>query len=163
MNFLFTFFVSLFGLLAFILLIFQGSDLIISSLIFLYSGEYKSVLEMGLDFSFGIFTVFKEENWIINSGLLGLDLIVNNFLTLQYSFYNRWVMMGISIIITIVIGLIGLLFRLEIRVNSSNPKTPEDVSLPYLFAFLLNMLILAPLIFGGYLGIIFKVVSSFFK
>ena len=162
MNFLFTFFVSLFGCLALLLFIFQISDIIISSLIFLYSGEYNSVLEMGLEYSLGMMTIFKEESWTISSGLLGLDLIVNNFLGLQYNSYGRWIMMGISLSIAILIGLMGLVSGLELRMKSSNPKTPDDVSIPYVSGFLLNVLIVAPLIFGGYLGITLKFLFSFF-
>ena len=164
-NQIFTFFAWVFGNLTMLLGGVLFLDLILSSVAFLFVGDFWSIIQICLESHLGSGGgAFDASNWKLDSGLKGLDLIVNWFLSLQYQVTGRWKMFAISLFVSLIILIVGLLvFDLDLVINSSNPKTPKDISIVCLIGSLTVLIMIAPLLFGGIFGfykIIFEWITS---
>ena len=135
----------------FLLFLYIGSiligDLIISTIFFIFTGNWTSVLQMLLNYSLIEATFLRQEIWKISTDLIGLNYLVNEFIALQYSPTGRWIMFGISFFLFIVFFLAGAwIFDKDFL---------EDNDGPAALAMLTVILIVAPLQIGLLLAIAF--------
>ena len=84
-------------MLGFILL----ADLFASSFVFLFTGEFVSYIQRFVSGFSGDWSLLWQSNWMINTGLKGLDQIVNLWIGFQYSQIGRLILLG---------TLVGLFF-----------------------------------------------------
>ena len=149
----FSYFLGIFMTICFTLAVYLFADLIISTVFFIIYGYWTSVFQNALTLFYQKMYVFGPEIWRINTSLLGLNYLINEFVALQFTVAGRWLMFGISLFVTIVLLIIGVIFDIELKDKSSNPNTPEDVSLVWMLGILSYILILAPIVFGVPFGI----------
>jgi hypothetical protein len=77
-------------------------DYLITGIIFIFTGSFDSVLQLGLEFSDSTWNYFfSSSNYTLDTPLDGFDILINSFLELQYSVLGRWKMLGISLLIGI--------------------------------------------------------------
>ena len=157
MSNVYTFFLTFFLTTFLVLIIFVTCDYLISSIVFIFSGSFESIIQKGLNFSI-LFT--SKENWQIATGLLGFDKIINYFLGLQFDVSGRW------LLIVIILGILVVLFPLEnalslkFNYKSSNPSTPDDISWIAALAFFTCFIFLLPAFFGLLSGV-FSIINIF--
>ena len=124
-------------------------DIIITSIIFLFSGNFDSFLQRSIFKAAMDGTLIAYPDvWRINTELQGLNFLVNWFIELQFSISGRWKMLGISSIISFILLIFGLFFNFDIKTNSSNPKRPTDTSIVCIFSGFVTLATLLPLING---------------
>ena len=97
-------FSGLFYTIALGLLVYQLLDLPITAFVFLWTGEFSSVLQKALDLGITEATFLSEDSWQLHTGLKGFDWLINSFISLQYSVSGRWMMVGISGVISILMA-----------------------------------------------------------
>lgn len=95
---------SFFAGAALALLFYQLLDLLITSVVFLWTGEFNSVYQKALPLGISVATVFSEDTWQLHTGLKGFDWLANSFMALQYSTSGRWMMLGIAGLISVLMG-----------------------------------------------------------
>lgn len=96
---------------------------IIAKLIgFLITGNW--VFNFDNYFKTNDFLIWYPKNWLIDTGLIGLDKIINSFINLQYEFWGRLKMLFISIGLLFLSGAIRGIFQLkDMTLMSPTPKT----------------------------------------
>ena len=67
-------------------------DLIGSSILYLFLGEFNSYLGGHINAFSGDFYFLSQENWRVSTGLIGFDEIANGLISLQYTVTGRWIM-----------------------------------------------------------------------
>ena len=142
MRILISFLANLFFQIACALSSYLVLDVIISSIRFLFTGQYSSVLQMlisgeiipEIDPFFG--------SWSISTPLQGFDYLLNNFINLQFSVSGRWIMLGISATIALVIYVLAGITGYEIR--ESSVSRPTDLSAEAFVAAMVMLFILLP-------------------
>lgn len=128
-------------------------ELLISSIVFIFSGNFESILQQSLEKSMVMgMDFFTPDVWKLNSGLKGLDFIINWFIGLQYSVIDRWMLFAICSGIAVTFFAVGIFFDFEIIEKSSNPKTPKDISIVSLFSLLAALAFISPIFWGGLTG-----------
>jgi len=162
-NRVFTFFAWVFGGIALQLGLYLLLDLLFTSTAFIFSGNFDSILQLSLEQSTSSgFGLFLSENWRLDSGLKGLDLIINWFIGLQYTVTGRWIMFALCSGITIILVIVGGYFDLEFIDKSSNPKTPNDISIVGLISCITALALITPIFWGGLAGFLL-ITLEFFK
>ena len=152
-DYVFTYFLSLFFFICFSLAIYLFADVIISTVFFVIYGYWTSVFQNLFTLVNQKTDVFGPEVWRINTSLIGLNYLINEFVALQFSVAGRWLMFGISLFVTIVLLIIGVIFDIELKDKSSNPNTPEDVSLVWILGAFSYLFIIAPFVFSVPFGL----------
>ena len=147
---IFTFFAWVFFGISMQLGLFLFLDLLFTSIAFIFSGAFDSILQKGIEKSITASTGFLSEDiWRLNTGLKGLDLIINWFIGLQYNIVSRWIMFAVCLGISIALLFLGEVSQLKFIDKSSNPKTPQDVSLVGAISVLTAMILVAPIYMGA--------------
>ena len=134
-------------------------DLLFTPIAFIFSGNFDSILQWLLEKSTSSFGLFLSENWRLASGLKGSDLIINWFIGLQYTVTGRWIMFALCSGIMIILLIVGDYLDLEFIDKSSNPKTPNDISIVSLISGATALALIAPMFFGGLFGILIMTVE----
>ena len=148
-NQIFSFFAVFFFGIAMFLGFYILIDIIITSIIFLFSGNFDSFLQRSIFKAAMDGTLIAYPDvWRINTELQGLNFLVNWFIELQFSISGRWKMLGISSIISFILLIFGLFFNFDIKTNSSNPQRPTDISIVCIFSGFVTLATLLPLING---------------
>ena len=127
------------GALAFYLVL----DIIITSVRFLFIGQYSSVLQLFISGDL----IKPEKNplwvsWSISTPLRGFDYLLNNFMNLQFSVSGRWIMLGISA--TISLGFYGFASITGYEIREKSLSRPTDMSSEAVVASIVMVLILFP-------------------
>ena len=125
-------------------------DLILTSIIFIFSGEFSSFLSASIAEFSEVMGVYPDD-WQMNTPFNGIDRIINYIIAQQYSFSGRLYSFFISAGIGIVIIAASVRFDFELIVNSR--KNKDDISVLYYIALLLFLPILAPTVIGSLGGI----------
>ena len=128
-------------------------DAIFSTIFFLIYGIWDSYLQKVMNHGILFLGELGQEIWKINSGFVGFDFLVNEFIGLQYSELGRWKMLGVSLLILILPFASAIIFKSDITGKSSNPKTPDDISIAAIFGQISCLAILAPFTIGSLIGI----------
>jgi hypothetical protein len=158
----FTFFAMVFTYLALQLGWLLLLDLLITSIVFIFSGNFESILQKGLEKSITYGTdFFTSDIWKINSGLEGLDLIINWFIGLQYNVADRWIMFALCSGIAISLFAAGVFFDFKFIDKSSNPQNPNDISLVNLFSLFSALALISPIFWGGVTGFCIMIMEFF--
>lgn len=155
-DYVLSYFVGIFMTSCFTLAIFLFADVVISTVFFMIYGYWTSVFQNAFTLFLERTDLFGPEAWRINTGLIGLNYLINEFVALQFSVAGRWLMFGISIFVTIVLLIIGVIFDIELMDKSSNPNTPKDASFIWMLGSISYMIILAPLVFGVTFGLLMQ-------
>ncbi len=153
MSQIYTFIIWVFGGIALLIGAYHFIDLILTSIYFIIFGTFESVLQKSIEFEKPFDEILGIDNWKINTGMIGLNKIVNGYIALQYSVNERWVMFGISLVISVFTYFLGNVFKLRFIEFSSNPKTPKDISFVGLISLFVVIILLAPVIYKGMVGI----------
>ena len=74
-------------------------DAILSSIAFIFTGNFILVSEVGFNFYNQENILLSQENFRINTDLKGLDFLVNSFFEYQYSLAGRWRMLSCAVIV----------------------------------------------------------------
>ena len=99
-------------------------DYALTSIIFIFSGSFNLLSEVGFD-SFVINNnFFSQYNFIIDTELKGFDLLINSFIEFQYSHIGRWKMLGYCIAGTA--GLISLGSVVDLIPGNEEMEGPDD-------------------------------------
>ncbi len=133
-------------------------DIVISSLTFLVKGYWASTIQDTFKLLWNQTDIFEPETWRINTGLIGLDYLINEFISLQFSSIGRWKMFGVSAFFSIIFILIAFIFNFKIF--ESSLETSDKESIPWLLGALTSVALLAPLLIGVFL---MGVISFIFK
>jgi hypothetical protein len=134
-------------------------DLVFTPIVFIFSGNFESLLQQGLEewiaYSSGF---FASDTWKINTGLKGLDLMVNWFIKLQYDVLDRLVMFTLCCVVVIVSFVAGEFFGFSFIDKSSNPKTPNDIPIQGVVGIVAAYALIFPIIlsFFGVLILVLK-------
>jgi heme/copper-type cytochrome/quinol oxidase subunit 2 len=101
---------------------------------------------------------FASDTWKINTGLKGLDLMVNWFIKLQYDVLDRLVMFTLCCVVVIVSFVAGEFFGFSFIDKSSNPKTPNDIPIHGVVGIVAAYALIFPIIlsFFGVLILVLK-------
>ena len=78
----------------FLLLVGVILDAFLASIVFMVTGNFILVSEVGFDFYNQRFLLLSQENFRIHTELKGLDLLINSFIEYQYSMEGRWKMLS---------------------------------------------------------------------
>ena len=139
----------------FLLFLYIGSiligDLIISTIFFIFTGNWTSVVQMLLNYSLIEATFLRQEIWKISTDLIGLNYLVNEFIALQYSPTGRWIMFGSSFFLFIVC------FFARAWIVDKDFLVDNDVLT--VLAMLTVILIVAPLQIGLLLAIVYYAIQ----
>ena len=161
-NRIFTFFAWVSAGIALQLGFFLLLDILFTSTVFVFSGNFDSILQRSLEKSTSYADFLASEVWRLNSGLKGLDLIINWFIGLQYTVTGRWLMFVLSSGIMLILVIVSMYFDLEFIDKSSNPKTPNDISIVGLISVITALALISPVLWGGFMGF-FIITLEFFK
>lgn len=155
-NFIFTYLASIPYMISMSLFLILFIDTILTALVFIINGYWASVVQSSFILLLERFDLFRPEVWKINTGLVGFDYLTNQFIALQYSVSGRWKMLGFALLLSSICLIFSLIFNLEFKDKSSNPRTRDDVSVPFLLGNLTSLGLLIPLVFGACLiGILY--------
>ena len=69
-------------------------DAFFASIVFIFTGNFILVSEVGFDFYNQRNILLSQESFRIHTELKGLDLLVNSFIEYQYSMAGRWKMLS---------------------------------------------------------------------
>ena len=137
-------------------------DFICTPIAFIFSGNFESLLQLGLEEGSAAGGILGADFWRLNTGLLGFDKILNWFLGLQYSVSGRWLMLVISGGICFAMLLISLFLDREIKLfSSSNPQNSDDIGAAGLLGLIVAHGINIPVIYGSVFGLLFLAVEFF--
>jgi len=125
-------------------------DLILTSIIFIFSGEFSSFLSASIA-EFSEVTGVYPYDWQMKTPLKGVDRIINYIIAQQYSFSGRLYSFLISAGMGVVIIAASVRFDLELILNSR--KNKDDIPALYYIALLPILPILAPTVIGSFGGI----------
>ena len=161
LSHIFSYFILVFSYIAAYLGLSFIFDAILSSFVFIFSGNWESTLQTGFNSK-----VFSQEFlnghiWNVSTGLKGLDFLINEFLVLQFSVLGRWKMLGLAIVICLSVKVVMTVLNLELKHKSSNPKTPDDMSWANVSAMLTGLAMIGPG-FMAYLGSVMLLISGIF-
>ena len=147
-NLIFSFFITFFFGIAAFLGFYILIDIIITSIIFLFSGNFDSFLQRSIFKAAMDGTLIAYPDvWRINTELQGLNFLVNWFIELQFSISGRWKMLGISSIISFILLIFVLFFNIDIETGRSNPKRPADI-IVWILGVSVTLATLLPVIIG---------------
>jgi hypothetical protein len=145
MYHLFAYFFGLFILLLFFIFF----DYLSTSIIFIFTGSFDSVLQLGLEFSDSTWNYFfSSSNYTLDTPLDGFDILINSFLELQYSVLGRWKMLGISLLIGIPCLVLGIVIW---KIFDIEPT--EKMMTALFIPIALSLLTIAPIWAGFFMGI----------
>jgi hypothetical protein len=162
-NRVYTFFAWVSGGIALLLGNYLLIDLLFTSIDFIFSGSFDSILQRCLEKSTtSLASIFASDVWRLDSGLKGLDLIVNWFIGLQYSVSGRWTMFALCLGIFLFLIIVGVFLDLEFIDKSSNAKTPDDISIVGLISGIVAIALISPVGWGGMIGFV-EIAIEFFK
>ena len=136
-------------------------DGIATSVYFIINGEFKSVIQICMKNGLKTLTFFDQDKWVIESGLKGLNVIINSFILLQYTVSGRWIICCIGLFILIFTLIIDYYFDIEPNFSSSNPKTPHDISFITLLGQITLIAVFSPILWGTLAGTIIFIISYF--
>ena len=106
-------------------------DGIATSVYFIINGEFKSVIQICMKNGLKTLTFFDQDKWVIESGLKGLNVIIDYY------------------------------FDIEPNFSSSNPKTPHDISFITLLGQITLIAVFSPILWGTLAGTIIFIISYF--
>ncbi len=155
LNLILTFFTAIFSAIACFLGIAIFLDYFISSIIFLFSGHFDSILQIGLERALHSVSSLDSSVWKLNTGLKGFDLIINKFIGLQYDVSGRWKMFAFSTMVIIIFCIIGVLTDVELFPNGSEPNTPNEDSLTVIIGGVVSLALIAPILVGAISSLVF--------
>ncbi len=138
------FWLGFFGGIAANLILLEFLDLIITSLFFIVTGEFSSILHRGYEFATrdSLFKIFQQDFWQLSTPLKGLDRFINWFIRLQYESSGRWLMIALS-----AIGFGGTLLCFDIS------KDKDDVGVDWaMFGYIAAVPVICPIAIGGFFG-----------
>ena len=145
-RFLISYIGCLFAYIAISLGLYLFLDVIITSVRFLFVGEFSSFLQVLVRGDLTPETGPLFSSWSISTPLAGFDYLLNSFMALQFSVSGRWVIEGVSVGIFIVISFLSSLLDFEIKFYST--KNPSDISLESMFALFTTTALLLPIWFA---------------
>ena len=125
-------------------------DLILTSIIFIFSGEFSSFLSASIAEFSEVMGVYPDD-WQMNTPFKGIDRIINYIIAQQYSLSGRLYSFLISAGMGVVIIAASVRFDLELILNSR--KNKDDIPALYYIALLPILPILAPTVIGSFGGI----------
>jgi len=162
LSHIFSYFILVFGYIACYLGLSFIFDAILSSFVFIFSGNWESILQTGFETT----KIFSPEFinghiWNVSTGLKGLDLLINEFLLLQFSVSGRWKMLGLAIVICLSFIVIMVLLNLKLKFKSSNPKTPDDMSLVHVSAMLTSTVMIFPNLMAYFVSVMLLISGIF--
>ena len=155
LNLILTFFTAIFSAISGFLGIIIFLDYLISSIIFLFSGHFDSILQIGLERVLHNVSTFDSSVWKLNTGLKGFDLIINKFIGLQYDVSGRWKMLAFSTMVTIIFYIFAALTDVELFPNGSEPNTPNEDSLTGIIGATVSLAFIAPILVGAICSLVF--------
>ena len=146
----------LFGTIAIILVWYLLLDILITSITFVFSGNFDSILQRNLENIAPVYGALTPEGWRLDSGLKGLDLIINSFIGLQFTVTGRWIMFALSSGISATLVIVCEIFDLE-QPHRENPEKreysdPIDRPIGELIPCFTGAALMAPVVFGGLFG-----------
>jgi hypothetical protein len=140
-NYIYTFFLEAFVAITLSLGLFFLVDIVITSIIFVFSGNFDSFLQRSLEKAVMNGSIQSYTNYLkMNTELQGLDIMVNWFIELQYDVVGRWKMFFISAVVSLTLIVFGAKFGFDIMDNSG------------IVSALVALAILLPMILGLMLG-----------
>ena len=122
-------------------------DLVMSVIYFVFTAEWVSTLSLGVVFLEEQMDFRFSEYWKVSTGLPGIDFLINGFVSLQYEYSGRWIMMIISSVI-----FASLLLIVGFLTDWDNDLMGESDSMPANIGWISSAFILLPISFGGYIG-----------
>ena len=139
-----------------------GYDLILSSILYLITGEFKSYLDQYINNFYDEIYFFSQEVWQVKTGLIGFDHIANGLISLQYSAGGRWMLFLPPALIG-CLGISNFLPKLDYDPNQGPPMW-VTVSVGSIL-ILTPLAAFTPLIVASFIAIflfIFELVSNLF-
>ena len=155
MRLFFDFLVTFFGMIGLIVIPFLMLDLIAYPFTFLVNGEFFSLTQVGLKTFLkpGIFPIGSLD---IYTELKGLNIIVNSLVHSSLSVTGRWILGAIATVIFLGTIVFTAHFDIDVYRDDKLGKFTRGLG------FLLGVIPMIPIIFGGYCGILFLVLKTFF-
>ena len=132
-------------------------DAIASTVYYIIWGDFSSVIQMGLMRMLRVTDIFWPYTWQINSGLKGLDQLVNGFMGLQYSTGGRFRMLLASLGLCIISFIMSLMFKSVLEFDELEDTSHNEW--PLILSFSIGIAFTAPLFFCGFLGWIMLIID----
>lgn len=121
-------------------------DAFLAPIVFIFTGNFILVSEVGFDFHNQENILLSQENFRIHTELKGLDLLVNSFIEYQYSMAGRWKMLS-------WITIMALLFMSLADKTYDSKFTDVDDHWVAIF-FILGLFTISPFLISIVVGIL---------
>ena len=120
-------------------------DAFFASIVFIFTGNFILVSEVGFDFYNQRNILLSQESFRIHTELKGLDLLVNSFIEYQYSMAGRWKMLS-----WITIMAVPFMYLAD-KIYDSKFTDVDDVWAA--FFFILGLFTILPFLLSIFFGL----------